>query len=86
MRLFQYGISISTRQALLKKHQALMADIEAFGSTVKTLRVQADACRVSVAILLFTFIVAWCLPAYFLGFSIRVTILLALSLFTATNE
>lgn len=36
-------------QALLKKHEALMSDLSAYGSSIQALREQAQSCRVSVA-------------------------------------
>lgn len=40
-----YGKDEDSSEALLKKHEALMSDLEAFKSTVDKLRDQADACR-----------------------------------------
>lgn len=37
-------------QALLKKHEALMSDLSAYGSSIQALREQAQSCRVSVAV------------------------------------
>lgn len=34
-------------QALLKKHEALMSDLAAYGSSIQALREQAQSCRVS---------------------------------------
>lgn len=39
------GRDEDSTEALLKKHEALMQDLEAFSSTVRALRTQADACR-----------------------------------------
>lgn len=39
------GRDEDSTEALLKKHEALMADLEAFGSTIKSLRDQAASCR-----------------------------------------
>lgn len=33
-------------QALLKKHEALMSDLSAYGSSIQALREQAQSCRV----------------------------------------
>lgn len=33
-------------QALLKKHEALMSDLSAYGSSIQALKEQAQACRV----------------------------------------
>lgn len=33
-------------QALLKKHEALMSDLSAYGSSIQALKEQAEACRV----------------------------------------
>lgn len=41
-----YGKDEDSAEALLKKHEALMSDLEAFGSTVVALRDQAQACPV----------------------------------------
>lgn len=40
-----FGFLLS--QALLKKHEALMSDLSAYGSSIQALREQAQACRVS---------------------------------------
>ncbi|XP_053601908.1 spectrin alpha chain isoform X2 [Plodia interpunctella] len=40
-----YGKDEDSSEALLKKHEALLSDLEAFGNTIKSLREQADACR-----------------------------------------
>lgn len=37
-------------QALLKKHEALMSDLSAYGSSIQALREQAQSCRVSEAL------------------------------------
>lgn len=42
-----YGKDEDSSEALLKKHEALLSDLEAFGNTIKALREQADSCRVS---------------------------------------
>ncbi len=42
-----YGKDEDSAEALLKKHKALMSDLEAFSSTIEALRTQAQACRVS---------------------------------------
>ncbi|XP_064458376.1 spectrin alpha chain-like isoform X2 [Ornithodoros turicata] len=40
-----YGKDEDSAEALLKKHEALMADLEAFGNSVDALREQAQSCR-----------------------------------------
>ncbi|XP_072162112.1 spectrin alpha chain [Bemisia tabaci] len=40
-----YGKDEDSSEALLKKHEALMSDLEAFGNTILSLREQAQACR-----------------------------------------
>ncbi|XP_041973839.1 spectrin alpha chain isoform X3 [Aricia agestis] len=40
-----YGKDEDSSEALLKKHEALLSDLEAFGNTIKALREQANACR-----------------------------------------
>lgn len=37
-------------QALLKKHEALMSDLSAYGSSIQALREQAQSCRVSTSV------------------------------------
>lgn len=41
-----YGKDEDSSEALLKKHEALMSDLEAFGSTIVALREQAQSCPV----------------------------------------
>lgn len=41
----EYGKDEDSAEALLKKHDALMRDLEAFSSTIENLRSQADKCR-----------------------------------------
>ncbi|VVD02588.1 unnamed protein product [Leptidea sinapis] len=41
-----YGKDEDSSEALLKKHEALLSDLEAFGNTIKALREQANACRI----------------------------------------
>lgn len=41
-----YGKDEDSAEALLKKHEALMSDLEAFGSTINGLKQQAHSCRV----------------------------------------
>ncbi|BHF71927.1 hypothetical protein SprV_0401498800 [Sparganum proliferum] len=41
----EFGRDEDSTEALLKKHDALMADIEAYGSTIQHLRAQSEACR-----------------------------------------
>jgi hypothetical protein len=43
-----YGKDEDSSEALLKKHEALVSDLEAFGNTISALREQAQSCRVSV--------------------------------------
>lgn len=50
-----YGKDEDSSEALLKKHEALLSDLEAFGNTIKSLRDQAHACRVS----LYNTIITW---------------------------
>ncbi|KAJ2946711.1 hypothetical protein O0L34_g12769 [Tuta absoluta] len=40
-----YGKDEDSSEALLKKHEAMLSDLEAFGNTIKSLREQANACR-----------------------------------------
>ncbi|XP_048482065.1 spectrin alpha chain isoform X4 [Plutella xylostella] len=40
-----YGKDEDSSEALLKKHEALVSDLEAFGNTIKSLREQANSCR-----------------------------------------
>ncbi|CAG0895460.1 unnamed protein product [Darwinula stevensoni] len=40
-----YGKDEDSSEALLKKHEALMSDLEAFGNTIQALRDQARSCR-----------------------------------------
>ncbi|KAF4526948.1 hypothetical protein B566_EDAN015448 [Ephemera danica] len=40
-----YGKDEDSSEALLKKHEALMSDLEAFGNTIVSLKEQAQACR-----------------------------------------
>ncbi|XP_059483573.1 spectrin alpha chain isoform X3 [Neocloeon triangulifer] len=40
-----YGKDEDSSEALLKKHEALMSDLEAFGNTISSLKEQAQACR-----------------------------------------
>lgn len=41
-----YGKDEDSSEALLKKHEALVSDLEAFGNTILGLREQAAGCRV----------------------------------------
>lgn len=43
-----YGKDEDSSEALLKKHEALVSDLEAFGNTIQSLRDQAQSCRVSL--------------------------------------
>ncbi|KAH7638391.1 alpha spectrin [Dermatophagoides farinae] len=40
-----YGKDEDSTEALLKKHEAIMADLEAFDNTIKSLREQASSCK-----------------------------------------
>lgn len=42
-----YGKDEDSSEALLKKHEALMSDLKAFGNTIEGLKEQARNCRVS---------------------------------------
>lgn len=42
-----YGKDEDSSEALLKKHEALMSDLKAFGNTIEALKEQARNCRVS---------------------------------------
>lgn len=46
-----YGKDEDSSEALLKKHEALMSDLEAFGNTIQSLKDQAQACRVNINLL-----------------------------------
>lgn len=41
-----YGRDEDSSEALLKKHEALLSDLEAFKTTVESLSEQAAACKV----------------------------------------
>lgn len=41
-----YGKDEDSSEALLKKHEALMSDLNAFGNTILALKEQAQSCRV----------------------------------------
>lgn len=45
-----YGKDEDSSEALLKKHEALVSDLEAFESTISALKKQAQGCRVSIII------------------------------------
>ncbi|KAH8851040.1 Spectrin alpha chain [Schistosoma japonicum] len=45
----EFGRDEDSTEALLKKHNALLADIEAYGSTIEALGVQAGSCRMQEA-------------------------------------
>lgn len=45
----EFGKDEDSTEALLKKHDALMADIEAYRSTIDALRSQADTCKMQEA-------------------------------------
>lgn len=42
-----YGKDEDSAEALLKKHEALMSDLDAYGSVVDQLKEQAQLCKVS---------------------------------------
>lgn len=42
-----FGKDEDSAEALLKKHEALVSDLEAFGNTISALKEQAESCRVS---------------------------------------
>ncbi|XP_077478046.1 spectrin alpha chain, non-erythrocytic 1 isoform X5 [Stigmatopora argus] len=44
-----YGKDEDSAEALLKKHEALMSDLSAYGSSIKSLKEQATSCRQQVA-------------------------------------
>ncbi|XP_040260714.1 spectrin alpha chain, non-erythrocytic 1 isoform X7 [Bufo bufo] len=44
-----YGKDEDSAEALLKKHEALMSDLRAYGSSIQALREQAQTCRQQVA-------------------------------------
>ncbi|XP_040180668.1 spectrin alpha chain, non-erythrocytic 1 isoform X1 [Rana temporaria] len=44
-----YGKDEDSAEALLKKHEALMSDLRAYGSSIQSLNEQAQACRQQVA-------------------------------------
>uniref|UniRef100_A0A7M4FRU5 Spectrin alpha chain, non-erythrocytic 1 n=1 Tax=Crocodylus porosus TaxID=8502 RepID=A0A7M4FRU5_CROPO len=44
-----YGKDEDSAEALLKKHEALMSDLTAYGSSIQALREQAQSCRQQVA-------------------------------------
>lgn len=46
-----YGKDEDSSEALLKKHEALMSDLEAFGNTIQVLKDQAQSCRVFIQII-----------------------------------
>ena len=48
--IIQYHVTIHDVliQALLKKHEALMSDIDAYGGVIDQLREQAQACKVGI--------------------------------------
>ena len=41
-----YGKDEDSAEALLKRHEGLMADLDAYGNTIDNLREQAQACKV----------------------------------------
>uniref|UniRef100_A0A2K5HSS8 Spectrin alpha chain, non-erythrocytic 1 n=1 Tax=Colobus angolensis palliatus TaxID=336983 RepID=A0A2K5HSS8_COLAP len=43
-----YGKDEDSAEALLKKHEALMSDLSAYGSSIQALREQAQSCRVNL--------------------------------------
>ncbi|XP_070407814.1 spectrin alpha chain, non-erythrocytic 1-like [Nothobranchius furzeri] len=44
-----YGKDEDLAEALLKKHEALMSDLSAYGSSIQALKEQAQSCRQQVA-------------------------------------
>uniref|UniRef100_A0A8C1HB52 Spectrin alpha, non-erythrocytic 1 n=1 Tax=Cyprinus carpio carpio TaxID=630221 RepID=A0A8C1HB52_CYPCA len=44
-----YGKDEDSAEALLKKHEALMSDLSAYGSSIQALKEQAESCRQQVA-------------------------------------
>ena len=42
-----YGKDEDSSEALLKKHEAMITDLEAFQATIESLRQQANQCSVS---------------------------------------
>lgn len=50
MRADVSSSDLSSPQALLKKHEALMSDLSAYGSSIQALKEQAQACRVSLSL------------------------------------
>ena len=51
--VLQCILSAAWLQALLKKHEALMSDIDAYGGVIDQLREQAQACKVRAKQLVF---------------------------------
>lgn len=45
-----YGKDEDSAQAMLKKHNAVMSDLEAYGTVVDQLRDQSKTCKVSVLV------------------------------------
>lgn len=45
-----YGKDEDSSEALLKKHEALMSDLLAFGNTIESLKEQATSCRVRLLV------------------------------------
>lgn len=43
-----FGKDEDSAEALLKKHEALVSDLEAFGNTITSLKEQAESCRVFI--------------------------------------
>jgi len=41
-----YGKDEDSAESLIKRHAGLMADLDAYGSTIGQLREQANACKV----------------------------------------
>ncbi len=47
-----YGKDEDSAEALLKKHEALMSDIETYKTLIDNLREQANSCKVTISVLL----------------------------------
>lgn len=58
-----YGKDEDSSEALLKKHEALMSDLAAFGNTIDALKEQARSCR--VIFILYSYLFHYYLLNYF---------------------
>lgn len=56
MKNTDYGKDEDSSEALLKKHEALMSDLLAFGNTIEAVKEQARSCRVSIVNSSFNFL------------------------------